>query len=652
MPSVGVYGPRKVGTERLPGVRRQAAATPLSTGATLEQARGQKWDAVAQLAQTGTQAAIAGYSEMRRAQIQEQERADAIANLHARNDLSTWVNQTLYDPTTGVIPTRRGPEAFGLPESVGADYTKRVGELSKSLTTTKQRMHFEADQLRIRQTLDHTLYRHVYGEMQRYQADELQASTLNARDSAVAAASDPKADLTSIATEVGVMLTTAVDDIRLHAPQVGRTPAQIDHDISTLRTATHAGVVRALIAQDKSTAARTYYEATKDEITVGDERTRLAEQLDVATTAQAGLATSNEIWRTLGPTNDREPINFDQMYDAAAEKYKDDPKLLEATMRFLREKKSATDQARADRKDEQLGNAYLAASRGASLSQVVKMPEFLALAAGDQAKVITHVQSLSAQAASRAAAEEGRAYTREQRKYMQGQRAKAVQEEKNWARYWDLSEPARLVTLSDNALNALRGDIGDEHVNRLFAQKRTIGKTEQDVRAATIDDDLFKTTAQQAGLKPYGSLDDAQKAELGELRNAVETEIDRQQQARQKQGQKGVLTRDEKKKLMQDIIGQKVYTKSWWSDPERIAATITSPEDRAASYVPIAKIPPAVVTQYLNYVKSLKPEYATMPERELRSRFQDRMERAYAAASPAFHRSRAEILAILAGKED
>ena len=119
-----------------------------------------------------------------------------------------------------------------------------------------------------------------------------------------------------------------------------------------------------------------------------------------------------------------------------------------------------------------------------------------------------------------------------------------------------------------------------------------------------IDDDLFKTIAQNAGLKAYGESSDEQKGVLGQLKNAVETEIDREQQRTGKP-----LTRDEKQRLMQGVIDQKVMLHySLWPDESRIAATVTNADDRARAYVPLANIPPVAMSEALNYARSLSPE--------------------------------------------
>ncbi len=636
MPVVNSYGPRKVAPAALPGVRKTAAETPISEGAGVAAAEADKFGAMGQFGATGLHGAASLLSSQREWRDQEKRRADAIAVMRAKNELASFTNQRLYDPDAGAL-TLKGEKALGLPEQVGAEYEQRAGEIAAGLNSDEQRIAFEQATGEQRQELDHTLRRHVYGEMQRYEGEQLQASTSNAIDSAVAAAADPKADLPSIGRAVGSALAGAIEDIRTHGPNIGHTPAQIEQDVAIAKTKAYGGSIRALLAQDKTSMARTFYEEVKDDITVGEERTHLAQELEVATTRSSGLAAAGDIWATVGPKGDNDPINFDQMRDAAEKKYGEkDPKVYEATMNFLRERKASVAAARADRLDAAAGGAYLAASQGAPLAVVMRSPEFNTLPAKKQAEIIDYITARADRAASRAAVDEGRAYTADQR-------TKAKKEEAGWARYWDLSEPETLRKLSSDQLNGFRGSLGDEHVNRLFAQQRTLGKTDDQVRSATIDDDLFKTLASKAGYTPYAPKNDSVKAELGQLKNAVETQINTAQEAKGK-----LLTRDEKQQIMQGIIDQKVMLNVWFTDPERVAATVTDAE-KPTAYVPLAKIPPGTLTEYLNYARSLSPTLQTVPDVEIRARFTDRIQRAF--ANRMLGGSRAEQIAIMQGKD-
>jgi hypothetical protein len=610
MPTVDLYRQRRVGADALPGVRQTAAETPTSTGAGLEIARGQKFEQLAKVGQTITAAGEKLGAEEADRIYYERVKADTLVNLKSANDLETWTATRLHDPKTGALLTK-GPATLGQTQQVLDEFDKTSGAIAQGLSTDRQRASFAQVRNSQRLNLQVTLDRHADQEMDRYRGEELQAFVENQRNTAVLNAEDP--------LRVGAALHTAEDSIKLHAPMLGLSPEAVDALIAKTRTSVHEGVITALLAHEQDKKAAAYFDAAKDEITQGDVRARLEKAIDTATTAQTGLTTAEALWRTLGPKGDTDPINIDKMEDAARAKFADDPKALEATTHFLRERKAAVDAGRKDREEQQLGGLWTKVAAGAGLSELLRDPAYLTAPGRVQAQIRDHVVSQAEHDANRKYLDEGRAYTEQQR-------TRAALEQKTWSRYWDLSDPKTLDKTNENALQAMRPEIGDEHVNRLLAQKRALTKGDEQVRAAAIDDDLFKTTAAAAGLKPYdGKLDESGKAELGQLKNAVEQAIDVQQREKGK-----LLTRDEKQKLMQELVDRKVYLSRWLTDPEKIAATVVDADDRKVAYVPLAKINQTKLTQYLNYARSLSPATQRMSDAELKSRYSDRLQRAEA----------------------
>ena len=631
MPTARVYGQRQVSTSALPGVRKTAALTPLSEGAGVAQAKASTFGAVANLAGGIASTAL----NVRDTMIaQETKRADEVALLDAGNRIDTWENQRLYDPTNGALALH-GKDAFGLPEQVNDEYVKLTGDIEKGLSTPEQRLAFQKLKSDRGTNLDLTLRRHVFSEMQAYQGKELQSAVDNATNDAIHNALDP--------ARINEALTRATDAIKTHAPQLGLGPEQVKEQVAAATSTVHIGVIDQLLANDQVSKAKVYYEETKDQI-AGAQLGRIEKALDTAGTKQQGLDASDAIWKTLGPKAETDPINLDAMEAAARDQFKKDPEALGATIAFLRERKAGVDASRADRAEQTSGAVWIAASTGATLNQVSSMPEFRALPGRVQASVSDYIVGKAEHAASLKATEENRAYTAENRAYLATQRDQQVKERNGWSKYWDLSNPTTLAATSENALQAMRGDLGDDHVNRLLTQKRGLTKTEDAVRAATIDDDLFKTTATAAGMNAYGTLDDEQKADLGQLKNAVETAIDIEQQRVGKQ-----LTRDQKAAIMTSMVDKKVMLDRWWSDPTKIAATVTTPEDRAAAYVPMAQIPKPALGEVYNYLRSMAAANARKTDDELASTYAERIQHAYALR--LIGATRAELEAVLQGKK-
>jgi hypothetical protein len=638
MPTVNAYGSRKVATEAIPGVRRTAAETPESEGAGFQQARAQ---ALGQIGQVGGEiygAARAVWQQHQQIRLEELKRADDIAVLNAENQLSTWENTRIYGPTGAL--TQQGKNAFGLPEQIATEYQHKAGEIGITLGTERQRDAFQRVALNRGANLDLTIRRHVYGEMQKYQGAEAQAGVENAANAAIANATDPR--------RVGVELANAEAIINTHAPQLGLGPDAIAEQIGNVRTKVHVGVIESLLAQDQAKGAQVYFEEMKGQIN-GEAYARIEKALDVGTTQQAGLEASEALWQAHGPKNDLDPINLDTMETAARQQFKDDPKTLDATIKYLRERKSGVDAARKDRDEANANAVWVPASQGATVAQITKMPEFLRLSGKEQVQITDYIVRKAEhevderyQAEARAAAREGRAYQAEVRADAAAKREQGELERSNWAWYWAQADPKNLVQVSEADLNRMRGDRGDDHINRLIAAKRTLDNPET-FKNASLDADMFKAIAQGAGLNAYKAKTEEEKATLGELQNAVEQRIINEQIARKRN-----LTRDEKETLMHTMVDQRVLLNEWGRDPERIPALVKSPEDRAHAYVPYGKIPPAVTKDYLNYVRGF-PGAERMTDAELTQRFSARIGRAYALR--LLGGSNEEIIRALRGQE-
>jgi hypothetical protein len=620
---------RRVTTAALPGARKTAAETETSLGGGVARARGEGaarvWSAVRDAAAPVERM---GQEMFRQIQTEARQQADEVALLKARNRLSTARNALLYDPNTGAL-NRKGEAAMETPNQVSSELERVSGEIEADLHTDEQRAAFRRMYADERNTIDLTLQRHVSQEMTEFRNRELVSTVSNAKNAAVLAAQDP--------TEIQRQLAIATDAIATNAPRLGLGAEQVQEQIAAVKSEVHVGVIRNLAASGQDKKAQAYYQEVngRGEI-AGTSKDEIENLLEVASSQGEGLRSSREIWATLGPKSDKDPIEFDKMEEEVAKRYGDDPKTYQAAMAYLRERKASVDAARKDREETIAGGLWKKAAGGASLEQLQRSPEYLDAPGRVQAQITDYIVGKREREASRAAAEEGRAFTRENRQ-------QAAKERKGWARYWELSDPETLSKMTDNQIEMLRGDLGDDHVNRLMTQRRTAEKNEATVREATIDDDLFKTIAHGAGLPAFNASSEDDKVQLGQLKADVERQIDAEQRATGKP-----LTRDRKEVIMRSTVDHRVMISSWGFDKERIAATVVNPEDRSRAYVPIERIPQATIGQYLNYARSLNQATQRMSDQELQARFGDRIQRAYGLR--LLGATTAEIQAAMQGK--
>lgn len=257
MPTVRRYD-RTQSLDPLPGARLTASETPESEGAGLAEAQGRAaaitGNAVQGLAEQGIQHGVRDY-----AIIQEEARksADETALLNASNRLADWKASSLYDPQTGAF-TKRGKDAFPLPEQVRDSFNQAVSTIGADLKTPEQQRAFQRLSSQEWQTVDLQVRRHVYSEMQEYRQTELKGVLSNATDDAIRSADDPAL--------IAVHLSRAEDAIRKNAPAMGFGPEAIQEQLRAVQSGVHTGVITQLLATDQYGKAQAYFDATKSEI--------------------------------------------------------------------------------------------------------------------------------------------------------------------------------------------------------------------------------------------------------------------------------------------------------------------------------------------------------------------------------------------------
>ncbi|MFO0467345.1 MAG: hypothetical protein ACK5ZS_00130 [bacterium] len=588
MPTVRLYGQQQQELRAVPGARLTAAPTAETLGA----------DAGAKIANVGLNL----YQD-------ELLRQDQVATLEADRKLSEWELRTMYDPRQGAL-AKRGKDAMGLPDTVSADYDKFTGELRNSLANDRQRVAFDRMVESRRKDINTSLSRHVFTEVRKFDDQETENYLKNSREAAIANFGDPARITTEIERQ-----TAAVMDF---ANRNGLGPEYTKQKITLIRSDTHEGVITRMLANGMDQGAKAYYDRVKGELT-GDTAAKVEKVLTVAITEGAGLRGAGEIWAAMGPKADADPVSLDRMRDEAEKRYGSDPKVYRAVMDQLKERASLHNGAQRERAEGNEARVWDARNSGASLSTVMRMPEYLALPGEKREQIKNSIID---------------------RGYMLEGRARAEKERRGWSTYWEYDNAAKLASMTEDQIKNLSSRMSPQQVNSLLVKKRSLSKSDDTVRSATIDDDQFKALAESAGLKPFDKKSD--KAALGRLKNTVETLIDEEQRTTGRP-----LTRERKGQIMQQAIDQKVMLDEWGRDPEMPAGMV--PQDqRGSAYVPINRIDGTVVSEYLNYLRSASAVPMGMSDAVASARFKDRIQRAYGARLTGA--SREEIENILRGR--
>lgn len=534
---------------------------------------------------------------------------------------------------------RLGEDAFKAPDDVSAEWAKATGEIEQGLTNDTQRMAFEQVKASHWRELDDAVQTHVADQRVKLNAQVTDAYLANEQTAALDAVKDGNLQ------RVGLAISNQKAAITDHLNQLygGKIPEGVlEQATNVAESGVHLGVITQMISAGHDQAALAYFNANKAALH-GADVAQAQRMVDVASTDGQGMRAVDDIWKSLGPKAINDPVKLETMEQALREKVGDNPQVVKAAVQELRSRAQAHNNEQAEVKATNIAAVYGAMNGGASLAQLQRMPEYLALTGTEQNQLKQHV--LSEQ------------YTAEERSFSRRQRQEELRAQEGFATYWEYQDPKRLATMSDAQVLALQPQIGRQLVNALMTQKRTVTKSEEEIRNATIDDDQFKYIANEAGLKPYDTgLSASQKATLGSLKNGVEEEIARQQ------GVKGkLLTRDEKATIMKRMIDDKVMLDEWGRDPEKITVTLT-PEQRAKAYVPIAQIRerekkamvqanvqgPDFVDQALGWIrKNGLVRNAAATDVEVLKTFGDRIEKAYAARR--LGATKAEIEALLRG---
>lgn len=325
---------RQVGIAALPGVRKTAADTPASLGVGLEYAKADKFAAQAGF---GERAARIGLETYGRIVEEERTAADQTALLEANNTIAEWKNQRLFDPETGAF-AQKGKAAQPLPEQIQQEFDKVTSEIEKTLHTDRQRTAFANLRAQEWQALDLQVRRHVFGEMQQFQAGELKSLVENSVNAAISSASDPAL--------VAIELEKAVSAIATNAPRLGLGPEAIEAQVRAVQSQTHVGVISKLLADENDQAAQAYFEAAKSQID-GEVIDQVVKALDEGTLRGQAQKTADEIIRAGGTLTEQ------------LEKTKGlEPKLRDQVEQRLEHKDAVTKRAKAEEKEADMRSAY------------------------------------------------------------------------------------------------------------------------------------------------------------------------------------------------------------------------------------------------------------------------------------------------------
>jgi hypothetical protein len=360
-----------------------------------------------------------------------------------------------------------------------------------------------------------------------------------------------------------------------HGTQRGLGDAVLNKEISDRLTDLHKQVIQDL-AVNNPAAARAYFEKYKEDI-AGDQRAEIGKYAKQATASNAGEGSAREIWATMGPKQDADPIELDKMEAKVREKFKDDDHARDAGLKAISQMAAAHNASQREREAGNTNAVMDAVRQGAGINQVRRMAEFDALPGKSKNAIEEHISSRIALLESRDSAEQARLEREQMRTFS--------------AAYHTYSDPDVLANMTRAQVQALEPIIGRHYADSLLTKYDAIGKHAGALSEARIDNDAFKTIVRDFGFDPdkrlnLKSTSDAQEAaRLGSMRDEVERQIGVEQKAKNR-----VLTREEKDAVARRTLSANILRSTWWGlSSEKVPAASVIPADLKKVQVPPAE---------------------------------------------------------------
>lgn len=471
-----------------------------------------------------------------------------------------------------------------------------------SLPNSTQQMGFDKRVAIMDQQFNAQIYRHVADQTRSYQDAASGAFLDSERQAAALNWKQPG--------QIEMSLLRTNKEIERQAALKGVDDPNIINQMKLdASTKLHANVMDQMLVGGYDAPAMTYYNVVKDQLTP-EAQVILGGKVKVANTEGEAIRGTDVIWNAAGPKGPNDPGRMDIMDSMVRDMFKDDPQQMKAAEQDLHARFAAHNEGQAEFTASNQSKVLEAYHNGTTLADLQTMPEFQNLDGTTKDKLRNYIIE--------------RGYTDQQHARMDVQYDEAEKSKQGFSTYWVLSNPKVLNTMSESQILSQEPVIGQKLTQELMTKKRTLDSPTS-VKAATIEADLFNTEVANAGYKPYDkNIPPDQKEQLGRIRNEVEANIDIAQRTQGKE-----LNREEKQKIMQSVVDQKVMLDKWSGD-KSLPAAVIKPEQRANVYVPIEQIDPTWLKGAINFMRSSGYAPIDWSDDKIKQGMQKRLEHGYA----------------------
>lgn len=535
MPSIPTYDAPVVAPRALERPDLASAATPelLSAGAEKDAKLG------ASMVAAGTGLAAVAGAMQQRANLDEVFRAE------------TALKEGYLAYDADVKKNRQGQFSANVTADTSKWWQEQTQKAAEGITSPEARRVFMQRATGLRQTSLHAMSAFEQDQTQRAQWD-----AWNANNSTTISTAAQLATPEAVASARGQLSS----NLRAMAAAQGWQGDTLNAEMLKQTTALHTAVFNNLVEKNYE-VAKAYLTANKLEID-GKQWDNLEKTL-----REGGMDTLAQNVRddvfTRGLTEA-------QAVEAVRQKYtgKEEEHIVAKLKQYYAEKKEAL---------RGPVNEDIMTGRINSLARLQTDPRYTGADPDERVKMVQFLQTKQHNDLSRANAAESLAHTREQRR-------RAEIEFKGAPVVARLMDPQSLVAMNRNELLAYGDVIGPNNLSHVLARYDSLKASEAKLHEAKIDKQDFDSLADKAGFKPFDAKkSEGEKRDLNNLQMAVEQRIDALQRAN---GGK-TLPREEKLKVMQQIIDDKVMTTGWIWNSEKAAFQLT-PDEVKGAYVMVA----------------------------------------------------------------
>jgi hypothetical protein len=289
--------------------------------------------------------------------------------------MSAWENDALYNPQTGAL-SKRGKDAFAVPDEVGKAYDDYTQEVRKGLTTDRQRVAFDKAAASRRGDIDKTLARHVFTEARKFEDTETENYVATAKQSAV----NNYQDSARVDLEIARGSAAVADYAKrngLGPEYVKQKTAQISERHARRSSSTGSSrMVKTKQPSNISTRPRTASPETTSRRSRRSSRSR--RRWARASVARSRSGTSSVLRTTsIRSTSTR-------WSDDARATYGDKPEIFKAVTENLKERANIHNAAQRERREANSDAVWKQIDGGVPMAKVAMSPEFLALPGQEQ----------------------------------------------------------------------------------------------------------------------------------------------------------------------------------------------------------------------------------------------------------------------------